>query len=328
MYAADSFGRVPRKLRVAVTDRCNLRCQFCMPKSPAWLPTNEILTFEELTRVVSLCAAIGVEKIRLSGGEPLMRRDLPRLVRMLKSVRGIRFIGMTTNGHLLPEKAAALKEAGLDSVTISLQSLDPDKYKEITGGGRLEKALAGIEAAKDNRFKPIKINSVIMRGFNEHEILDLASIAYSNEVTVRFIEFMPFDGRNQWGMDRVVSGEEIIRKIRKRYRLLPFPRKPSSTAKIYKCRNGEGEIGIITSVTEPFCADCDRLRLASSGKMFACLFDDACYDLRALLRGGASDERISDLIRHAVWKKAPGVQILLKQCKTLKHVRPMYTIGG
>lgn len=328
MYVADSFGRVPRKLRVAVTDRCNLRCQFCMPESPVWLPTDEILTFEELTRVVSLCAGIGVEKIRLSGGEPLMRRDLPELVRMLKSVRGIRFIGMTTNGHLLPENAAALKEAGLDSVTISLQTLKPDKYKEITGGGRLEKTLAGIEAAKHNEFKPIKINCVIMRGFNDDEILDLASIAFSNDFTVRFIEFMPFDGQHHWGMGRVVSGEEVITKIRKRYSLLPFPRELSSTAKIYKFTNGEGEIGIISSVTEPFCSDCDRLRLTANGKMYSCLFDNTSYDLRPLLRGGASDETVSSFIRDAVLKKPPGVQTLLKECKSLEHVRPMYTIGG
>jgi cyclic pyranopterin phosphate synthase len=328
MHVADSFGRVPRKLRVAVTDRCNLRCQFCMPKSPAWLPTDEILTFEELVRVISLCAEMGVEKIRLSGGEPLMRRDLPRLVRMLKSVRGIRFIGMTTNGQLLTEKAAALKEAGLDSVTISLQSLRPDRYREITGGGRLEKTLAGIEAAKDNQFKPIKINSVIMRGFNDDEILDLASIAFSNDLTVRFIEFMPFDGQHQWGMDRVVSGEEVIMKIRRRYSLLPFPREHSSTAKIYKFMNGKGEIGVISSVTEPFCSDCDRLRLTANGKVFPCLFDNACYDLRPLLRGGATDETLASIIRDAVSRKGLGIQNLLEQCESLEHVRPMYTIGG
>jgi cyclic pyranopterin phosphate synthase len=328
MHVADSLGRVPRKLRVAVTDRCNLRCQFCMPKSPVWMPADEILTFEELVRVVSLCSMMGVEKIRLSGGEPLMRRDLPRLVRMLKSVRGIRFIGMTTNGQLLTENATALKGAGLDSVTISLQSLKPDKYKEITGGGRLKKALAGIEAAKDNQFKPIKINSVIMRGFNDDEILDLASIAFANDLTVRFIEFMPFDGKHQWGMDRVVSGEEVIMKIRERYSLLPFPRELSSTARIYKFTEGQGEIGIISAVTEPFCSDCDRLRLTANGKMFACLFDNTSYDLRPLLRGGASDETLSYFIRDAVLKKAPGVQTLLKECKSLEHVRPMYTIGG
>ena len=328
MHVADSFGRVPRKLRVAVTDRCNLRCQFCMPKSPVWLSSDEILTFEELLRVVSLCAEMGVEKLRLSGGEPLMRRDLPELVRMLKGVRGIRFVGMTTNGQLLTENASALKEAGLDSVTISLQSLKPEKYREITGGGRLEKTLAGIQAAKDNEFKPIKINSVIMRGFNDDEILDLASIAFSNDLTVRFIEFMPFDGQHRWGMDRVVSGEEVIKKIRRRYSLLPFPRELSSTAKIYRFMSGEGEIGIITSVTEPFCSDCDRLRLTASGRLYACLFDNTSYDLRSLLRGGASDETLSYLIRDAVLKKAPGVETLLKECKSLEHVRPMYTIGG
>jgi cyclic pyranopterin phosphate synthase len=299
-----------------------------MPKCPVWLPSDEILTFEELLRVASLCAEIGVEKIRLSGGEPLMRRDLPELVHMLKGVRGIRFIGITTNGQLLTENAAALKEAGLDSVTISLQSLKPLKYKEITGGGRLEKTLAGIEAAKDSEFKPIKINCVVIRGFNDDEILDLASMAFSNNLTVRFIEFMPFDGQRQWGMDKVVSGEEVVTRIRKRYSLLGFPRELNGTARIYKFTNGEGEIGIISSVTEPFCSDCDRLRLTASGNLYACLFDNTSYDLRSLLRGGASDEALSYLIREAVLKKPPGVQTLLKACKNLEHVRPMYTIGG
>jgi cyclic pyranopterin phosphate synthase len=235
---------------------------------------------------------------------------------------------MTTNGQLLARKAQALKEAGLDSVTVSLQSLKPVRYGEITGGGRLERTLAGIEAAKDIQFRPIKINSVIIRGFNDDEILDLASIAFSNDLTVRFIEFMPFDGKHEWGMDRVVSGEEVITRIRKRYSLLPFPREHSSTAKIYRFANGKGEIGIISSVTEPFCSDCDRLRLTANGKIYPCLFDNVCYDLRPLLRGGATDEQLSSMIRDAVSRKGPGVEALLEQCKRLEHVRPMYTIGG
>lgn len=328
MHVADSYGRIPRKLRVSVTDRCNLRCAFCMPETPAWLSSDEVLTYEELLRVISLAARMGVEKIRLSGGEPLMRQNLDRLVRMLRGIPGIRFIGMTTNGLMFHENAAALKEAGLDGVTISLHTLKPDRFRGITGGGRLERVLDAIEVAKGYHFSPIKINSLIIRGFNDDEILDLASIAFSNDITVRFIEFMPFDGKRNWGMEKVVSGDKVIETVRKRYRLLPLPREPSSTARVYKLLQGKGEVGIITSVTEPFCSDCDRIRLTAGGKIFACLFDSESYDLKRPLRGGASDEALSNIIREAVTKKAPGVQTLLKQCHTLEHVRPMHTIGG
>jgi cyclic pyranopterin phosphate synthase len=328
MQVADSYGRILHKLRVSVTDRCNLRCEFCMPKSPTWLPPDEILTYEEMLRVIKTCAAMGVQKIRLSGGEPLMRRDLDRFVRMLRGIPGISFIGMTTNGLMLPEKAAALKEAGLDSVTISLHSLKPDRFRTITGGGKLEDVMAGIQAAIENGFRPIKINSVIMRGFNDDEILDLASLAFSNDLTVRFIEFMPFDGKQSWEMDKVVSGDEIVEIIRKRYRILSLPREASSTARVYKFVHGKGEVGIITSVTEPFCSDCERIRLSANGRIFTCLFDSLSYDLKPLLRGGAPDGALSDFIRDAVSRKPPGVQALLKHCNTLEHVRAMYTIGG
>jgi cyclic pyranopterin phosphate synthase len=328
MVMADSFGRIPRKLRISVTDRCNLRCEFCMPKTPIWLPSEDILTYEEMLRVVSVCAKMGVEKIRLSGGEPLIRRDLNRLVRMLRLIPGINFIGVTTNGILLPEQAAALKEAGLDGVTISLHSLKPERYHTITGGGRIDNAFAGIDAAKENKFRVIKINSVIQRGFNDDEILDLAALAFNNDITLRFIEFMPFDGQKSWNMERVVSGDEIVQKIRTRYKILPLPREPSSTARVYKFMHGLGEIGIITSITEPFCSDCDRIRLAANGRILTCLFDRSSYDLRPLLRGGATDEELSDTISYAVSKKAPGVRTLLQHCSNLEHVRAMHTIGG
>jgi cyclic pyranopterin phosphate synthase len=299
-----------------------------MPNSPVWLPPEEILTYEEFSRVIAVCAKLGVEKIRLSGGEPLMRRDLDRLVRMLRNVPGISFIGMTTNGQLLAEKAAALGEAGLDGVTISLQSLKPERYYKITGGGRIERVLAGIEEAKASGFKPIKINSVIERGFNDDEILDLASLAFSNYLTVRFIEFMPFDGQQSWSMEKVVSGNEIIKVIRRRYKILPLPREPSSTARVYKFVHGKGEVGIITSITEPFCSDCDRIRLTANGEIFTCLFDRSSFDLKPLLRGTANDEALANFITYAVSKKAPGVRSLLKNCSTLQHVRAMHTIGG
>lgn len=324
----DSFGRVARKLRISVTDRCNFRCQFCMPKTPVWLPRNEILSYEEIQRVVSLFASVGVEKVRLSGGEPLMRRDIEKLVQMLANVPGIRSLSMTTNGFLLAEKAAALKKAGLKSATVSLHSLKPERFSEITGGGVLHKVVDGIKAAKENGLSPLKINAVIIRGCNEDEIADLASLARAGDVTVRFIEYMPFDGQRLWGMEKVVSGAEIVTKIREHYELEPVPREAGSTAKIYRFEDGVGEIGVITSITEPFCSDCDRVRLSADGKIVPCLFEKTGFDLRPLLRNGGSDEAILGFMREAVLRKAPGVETLLKKFNRLEHVRAMHTIGG
>jgi len=324
----DSFGRVARKLRISVTDRCNFRCQFCMPVHPVWLPHSEILTFEEIRRVASLFAEMGVGNIRLSGGEPLMRRDVEQLVELLAPIPGVRQLSMTTNGFLLAEKAAALKRAGLRGVTVSLHSLKPEKFSEITGGGPFEKVIEGIKAAKANGFRPLKINAVIMRGCNEDEVADLASLAVEGDVAVRFIEYMPFDGQHHWGMNKVVSGKEIVERIQERYELTPAPRPAGSTSQIYKFEDGEGEIGVITSITQPFCSDCDRVRLSADGKIVPCLFDKAGFDLRPLLRSAGSDEMIVNFIRQALQRKAPGVETLLKKYQELEHIRPMHTIGG
>jgi cyclic pyranopterin phosphate synthase len=299
-----------------------------MPKTPIWLPRNEILTFQEIHRVVSLFARGGVERIRLSGGEPLMCKDIENLVKMLSQVPGLRSISMTTNGFLLAEKAPALKKAGLNGVTVSLHSLKPDRFRTITGGGAFDKVLTGINAAKQHGFNPLKINAVIIRGCNEDEVADLASLATSGDVTVRFIEYMPFDGERMWGMEKVVSGREIIARISERYKLVALPRETGSTAKIYKFANGPGEIGVITSITQPFCSDCDRIRLSADGKIVSCLFDKTGFDLKPLLRNGATDEAISDFIHDAVLRKAPGVETLLKKYHTLEHIRPIHTIGG
>jgi len=324
----DSFGRFARRLRISVTDRCNFHCQFCMPHTPVWLPREQMLTFEEIRRVVSLLANMGIEKIRLTGGEPLVRRNIEKLVKMLAGVPRIRSISMTTNGFLLAEKAAALKSAGLSSVNVSLHSLKPERFSRTTGGGLLENVLAGIEAAKQNGFRPLKLNAVIIRGYNEDEIMDLASLARAGDLTLRFIEYMPFDGQQFWGTERLVSGREIIEQIRKRYELITLPREPGSTAKSYRFTKGEGEIGLITSITEPFCSDCDRIRLSADGKIVPCLFDTTGYDLKPLIRGDASDQMLSSFIRESFLHKAPGVETLLKKLKPLEHVRPMHTIGG
>ena len=257
-----------------------------------------------------------------------MRRDIERLVALLSRIRGISSLSMTTNGFLLEEKAAALKEAGLDGVTVSLHSLKSERFSEITGGGSLDRVLGGIRAAKASDLKPLKINAVIIRGCNEDEIVDIASLASSEDVTVRFIEYMPFDGERLWGMEKVVSGEEIVRKLREHHRLDLIPRESGSTAQVYNIADGVGKIGIITSITEPFCGDCDRIRLSADGKIVPCLFDKTGFDLRPLLRGGGSDQELEDFIVSAVHHKAPGVETLLRRYRTLEHVRPMHTIGG
>lgn len=257
-----------------------------------------------------------------------MRRDIEKLVALLSEINGIHSLSMTTNGFLLAEKATALKQAGLDGLTVSLHSLKPEKFSEITGGGPLDCVLAGINAAKAMGFNPLKVNAVIIRGCNEDEITDLASLASSGDITVRFIEYMPFDGQHLWGIDKVFSGKEIVSKLREHYQLELMPRESGSTAKIYKIADGVGRIGIITSITEPFCSDCDRIRLSADGKIVPCLFDKTGFDLRPLLRGGGTDEEIKDFIISAAQRKAPGVETLLKKYKTLEHVRPMHTIGG
>jgi len=324
----DSFSRIARKLRISVTDRCNFRCQFCMPQTPVWLPRDDILTYEEMRRVAVLFASMGVDKIRLSGGEPLMRRDVEKLIALLSKIPGVHSVSVTTNGFLLPEKAAALKEAGLRGLTVSLHSLKPDRFSQITGGGPLERVLAGIKEAKRVGIKPLKINAVIIRGCNEDEILDLASLANGGDVTVRFIEYMPFDGQRMWGMEKVVSGKDIVSRLRERFELVLEPRESGSTAQIYRFGEGAGRIGIITSITEPFCGDCDRIRLSADGKIVPCLFDKAGFDLRPLLRGGASDAELKDFIIAAFHQKAPGVEAILKKYRNLEHVSPMHTIGG
>jgi cyclic pyranopterin phosphate synthase len=299
-----------------------------MPTHPVWLPHSEILTFEEIHRVASLFGRMGVESIRLSGGEPLMRRDIEQLVELLSGIPSIHGLSMTTNGFLLAEKAPSLKQAGLKGITVSLHSLKPERFSQITGGGPFWKVIEGIKAAKSSGFRPLKINAVIIRGCNDDEIADLASLAVESDVTVRFIEYMPFDGERHWGMDKVVSGKEIVARIRERYELVPAPRPAGSTAQLYEFEDGKGEVGIITSITQPFCSDCDRIRLSADGKIVPCLFDKTGFDLRPLLRTGASDEIILNFMRHAVLQKAPGVETLLKKYQQLEHIRPMHTIGG
>ncbi len=327
---SDSFGRVARKLRISVTDRCNFRCDFCMPEKPVWLEQSEVLTFEEIARVTRMLAGMGIERVRLSGGEPLLRKELEKLVGMLAATEGIRSVGLTTNGALLKDKAAALKEKGLKSVTVSLHSLRPELYDQITGTKDMFwRVMEGIEEAERVGLSPVKINCVVTRGCNEGELLDFARMAHDGNITVRFIEYMPFDGTKFWNTELVVPGSEIIRKVSQRYPLEPMERERGATSSSYRFKDGSrGEVGTITSMSKPFCGDCDRVRLKANGNLVPCLFSVAEYDLKRLLRGGATDEEIEDSVRRSFFQKFAGVASLMDNKVEVKHVRPMHTIGG
>ena len=326
----DSFGRFARKLRISVTDRCNFRCDFCMPEKPVWLDDSELLSFDEIGRVAAILATAGVENVRLSGGEPLMRRDLERLVGLLVKVRGIRSVAMTTNGALLKEKAASLKASGLKGVTVSLHSLRPDLYHSITGTKDMFwRVMEGIAEAERVGLGPVKVNCVVTRGCNEGELLDFAKMAHDGNRAVRFIEYMPFDGTKFWDTGMVVPGREIIEKISGTYPLEALGSEHGSTSSNYRFKDGsQGSIGTITSMSKPFCGDCDRIRLKANGNLVPCLFSVAEYNLKHLLRGGATDEQIEESVRKAFWQKFEGVASLLENKVEVKHVRPMYTIGG
>ncbi len=327
---SDSFGRLASKLRISVTDRCNFRCDFCMPDKPVWLDNSELLTFTEIARVTGILATMGVEKVRVSGGEPLVRKDVETLVGMLARVRGIRSVAMTTNGALLKEKAGPLKANGLKGVTVSLHSLKPELYDEITGTKDMfSRVIAGIEEAERVGLGPIKINCVVTRGCNEGEILDFAEMAHDAGRSVRFIEYMPFDGTKFWDTAMVVPGSEIVETISKSYPLEALKSEHGSTSTNYRFRDGsQGGIGTITSMSKPFCGDCDRIRLKANGNLVPCLFSVAEYDLKHLLRGGAGDEEMEGSIRKAFWQKFEGVGSLMENKVEVRHVRPMYTIGG
>jgi cyclic pyranopterin phosphate synthase len=326
----DSFGRIARKLRIQVTDRCNYSCDFCMPPNPVWLDRSEVLTFEEMARISSVLSQMGVERIRLSGGEPLVRSGVEKLVGLLTRVPGIRSVSLTTNGSLLKEKARRLKENGLKGVTVSLHSLRPDRYGQTTGTrDMLPRVLDGIHEAMLVGLHPLKINCVVRRGENEDEIADFAKLAHDQEVSVRFIEYMPFNGKKFWEAESVLSGAEILEKVRAVHNLVPRSREAGATAETYQFGDGsKGEIGVITSMTKPFCGDCDRVRLTVDGKIVPCLFSRDEYDTKSLLRSGAMDNEIAGFIQKCFLLKSEGVESMIKQKVEFGLVRPMYTIGG
>ena len=301
----DGHARRISDLRVSVTDRCNFRCQYCMPADGLpWLERAEILTFEEIEHVVRVLAEMGVTDLRLTGGEPLVRREFPRLVGMLARIEGIEDLSLTTNAYLLERDADALVEAGITRVNVSIDSLQRDRFFQMTRRDSLPKVLRGLEAiARHPEVRPIKVNAVAMRGFTEEEALPFAEFARSTSYQVRFIEFMPLDGDHSWSSDQVLTGDEIRAIIDRVYPLEERPREPHATARVFSFKDGAGEIGFINPVSEPFCADCNRIRITADGKLRTCLFSLHETDLRTPLRAGTSDDELETILRDAVWRK-------------------------
>jgi cyclic pyranopterin phosphate synthase len=301
----DGHGREIGDLRVSVTDRCNFRCQYCMPaEGLPWLDREEILSFEEIERIVALLASMGVSDVRLTGGEPLVRRDFPVLVAKLAQVGGIDDLSLTTNGYLLERDADALVAAGIDRVNVSIDSLQRDRFFFITRRDSLPQVMRGLEAlARHPEVHPIKVNAVAMRGFTEEEALPFAEFARKSAFQVRFIEFMPLDADREWEPDAVLTGKELRELIGAVHPLEELPREPSATARVFRFEDGQGEIGFVSPVSEPFCADCNRIRLTAEGKLRTCLFSLHETDLREPLRAGASDDELEEIVRAAVWRK-------------------------
>ena len=341
----DRFGRLHNNLRISVTDRCNIRCFYCMPADNVeFMPREHLLTFEEIERIVRVGTTLGIDRIRLTGGEPLVRRDLHELVRRLVAVPGIRDIGLTTNGILLDEQAQLLKDAGLQRLNISLDALDPEIFRAVTRRDGYERVLAGIEAARQSGFSPIKLNAVSIRGLTENQIVPFGHLARETETIVRFIEFMPLDADGQWQRDKVLFAHEIIAILESEFgplrpvsqignsmnvkELLPVIGgvATQAPAQEYEFADGRGRIGLIASVSQPFCATCNRFRLTADGKFRNCLFSLEETDVKTTLRSGGSDEEIAELMLECIAAKNEGHEI--NSANFVQPDRPMHSIGG
>jgi cyclic pyranopterin phosphate synthase len=324
----DSWGREIHSVRVSVTDKCNFRCKYCMPaEGLEWLPRDEVLSYEEIARIVRVLAAMGVDEVRLTGGEPLVRRELPVLVSLLAETPGVRDLSLTTNGVLLDRLAGPLVEAGLTRLNVSLDSLSHVRFAEITRRDALDRVLAGLaEAERYPELRPIKVNCVAVRGFTEDEVPALAELARRKPYVVRFIEFMPLDADEAWREDEVLTGGEIRALIEERWPLEEIPAKPSSTARRFRFADGAGEIGFVNPVSEPFCSSCDRIRLTADGQLRTCLFSRREWDLKTPLRDGATDDDLADLIRFAVRHKE--LKHKINDPGFVRASRSMSQIGG
>ena len=321
----DSHGRVMRDLRISVTDRCNFRCLYCLPETEAafnfyrgrwanlpnstpirhqWAPRSKILTFEEIERFVRVAVELGIDKLRLTGGEPLLRQELEKLVAKLAAIDGVRDLAMTTNGFHFQQKAVALRDAGLRRISFSLDSLDRANFQKMTGRDGLGEVLAGIRLAQELELHPVKINAVVIRGVNDHEIEALAEFARDHGLAMRFIEFMPLDSARVWLKEMVMPAREILERLQARFELRPVVSgNASETARRWTFADGRGEIGLIAPVSEPFCGHCNRLRLTADGQLRTCLFSVAEHDFRSRLRHGASDEELASALKETVWQK-------------------------
>ncbi len=348
---SDSYGRVMHDLRISLTDRCNFRCLYCLPETeeaanfyrakadpnhgsssqklriPDWKPRSQILTFEEIERLVRLFAGLGIDKVRLTGGEPLLRQDAELVVAKIAAVPGVRDLAMTTNGFVFTRKAHALKAAGLKRVSFSLDSLDRRNFQRMTGRDALGEVLASIRLAQEIGFNPVKVNAVVIRDLNDHEIETLAEMAHRDGLSMRFIEFMPLDSTRGWMKEMVVPGREILARLQARFQLVPVPSSnPSETARRWRFADGRGEVGIIAPVTEPFCGHCNRIRLTADGKIRTCLFSITEHDVKSLLRGGVSDADLVERLREIVWQKEPRHHI--GEPEFVPPQRTMSCIGG
>jgi GTP 3',8-cyclase len=325
----DRLGRTHTSLRISVTDRCNIRCFYCMPdENIRFLPRRDILTFEEIARFVRIVSQMGVRRLRLTGGEPLVRADLHRLVAQLAALPLVEDLALTTNGILLAEQAAELHAAGLKRLNISLDTLSEATFQKISRRSGLDRVLAGIAAAQDAGFAQIRLNAIAIHGLTEGEIVPLAAFARDHGLELRFIEYMPLDAEHHWQASDVLDGDTIRRIIETEFGpLLPVDRPHSSQpASDYVYADGGGRIGLIRPVSQPFCGDCDRLRLTAEGQVRNCLFSTAEWDARELLRGSGTDDEIADLVRHCVWAKAPAHGI--NSADFVRPERAMYQIGG
>jgi GTP 3',8-cyclase len=324
----DGHGRLIGDVRVSVTDRCNFRCQYCMPaEGLPWLERRDVLTFEEITRLVGLLSAMGVHDVRLTGGEPLVRREFPRLVEMLSAIENVHEVSVTTNGYLLERDAEALVAAGVDRFNVSIDSLQRDRFFELTRRDALPQVLRGLELlASFPEAHPIKVNAVAIRGFTEQEVIPFAELARRSPYEIRFIEFMPLDGDRAWNRDRVLTGEEIRAAIHAVYPLEPLRRERHATARVYRFADGQGRIGFINPVSEPFCGDCNRIRLTADGRLRTCLFSLNETDLRSPMRAGADDRELELIIRRAVWRKE--LKHHVGEPGFIQPLRTMSAIGG
>lgn len=325
----DNFNRIVKKIRISVTDRCNMRCVYCMPyDNDDWLNQNSILHFDDIIRLVKIFSCLGIENIKITGGEPLLRPNLPDLIKNLTNIPRIQSVSMTTNGLLLRDKIQELKDSGLQSINISLDTFKPTRFKSMSGINGLHKVLESIKMTRLCGL-PVKLNVVVIRGWNDDEILDFVDFSRNTGCIVKFIEFMPLDSTGIWSNNLVVSKKEMIEIINtQKQKLFPLKNNPSDPARLYSFEDGKGIIGFIPSITEPFCENCDRIRMTSDGKLYTCLFDSTNYDLKKLIKDGKTDAEIADYIKLCGQEKSEGIIKIIRTHSLKPSLNVMHNIGG